>query len=305
MDNERLTIHLLPHSEGETYRITLKRAVLKNILLSLVSVWLIAIISAVTLLPLYLGERSIRAETNRKLELLESQNRQLAVLLASVQEDSEVIKTYLDHLSKVEEEVRKSLKLGPTNTSLEDLLSRENTTLWSVSRGALEERILALPEVMTRLTQEAQDTELKLANLQDATETILEVQRRTPDIYPLSGPIVSHFGWRRHPIWGGRDFHRGVDIMAPYGSAVRASAEGKVIDVGYLGSLGLTVTISHRDGISTVYAHLSKRAVKENQLVSKGQIIGFVGTSGFSTGPHLHYEVRLNGNPVDPIPYLP
>ncbi len=215
MDNERLTIHLLPHSEGETYRITLKRAVLKNILLSLVSVWLIAIISAVTLLPLYLGERSIRAETNRKLELLESQNRQLAVLLASVQEDSEVIKTYLDHLSKVEEEVRKSLKLGPTNTSLEDLLSRENTTLWSVSRGALEERILALPEVMTRLTQEAQDTELKLANLQDATETILEVQRRTPDIYPLSGPIVSHFGWRRHPIWGGRDFHRGVDIMAP------------------------------------------------------------------------------------------
>ncbi len=305
MDKERFTIHLLPHSGGESYRISLKRAVLKNLLLSLISIWLIAIISAVTLLPLYLGERSMGVETNRKLELLESQNRQLTVLLASVKEDSEVIQTYLDHLSKVEEEVRKSLKLGPANISLDDLLSRKNTSLWSVSRGALEERVLALPGVMTRLTQEAQDTELKLANLQDVTDTILEAKRKTPDIYPLSGPIVSYFGWRRNPIWGGRDFHRGVDIMGPYGSAVQTSAEGKVIDVGYLGSMGLTVTISHRDGITTVYAHLSKKVVKEGQLVSKGQIIGYVGTSGFSTGPHLHYEVRLKDNPVDPIPYLP
>lgn len=305
MDKDRITIYFLPHGEGQPYKINLKKSTLKHIVLSVITIFLVGIITSITIFPLYLSERTLKNENLHKLKALEQQNQQLVKLLADLQQDSEVIQAYINQLSMVEQEVRESLKLGPARVSLDELLANKNPNLWSVSRGALEERIMALPEVMTRLTQEAQSTELQLVNLQDVSEVILEARRKTPDTYPVEGLIVSYFGWRKHPLWRGRDFHRGVDIRANYGQAVEVTAEGQVSDVGYRGSLGLTVTVYHRDGISTVYAHLSKREVKVGQLVSKGEIIGYVGTSGFSTGPHLHYEVRHNGVSVDPLPYLP
>jgi murein DD-endopeptidase MepM/ murein hydrolase activator NlpD len=118
-------------------------------------------------------------------------------------------------------------------------------------------------------------------------------------IWPLQGPITSPFG----PRWGG--FHPGIDIGVPEGTPIHAAASGTVIWCGWDGGYGNLVVIDHHDGIATAYAHQSRIEVSCNQNVEQGQVIGLVGTTGFSTGPHLHFEVRVNGSPVDPIGCLP
>ncbi|HEY9726625.1 MAG TPA: peptidoglycan DD-metalloendopeptidase family protein [Chroococcales cyanobacterium] len=123
-------------------------------------------------------------------------------------------------------------------------------------------------------------------------------------INPSDGPITSGFGWRRHPILGYVRFHSGLDFGASYGSVIRAAESGRVIFAGWYSGYGNAVIINHGDGITTLYGHTSKLYVSEGQTVQVGQAIAAVGSTGLSTGPHLHFEVRKNGEPVDPMPYL-
>ena len=121
---------------------------------------------------------------------------------------------------------------------------------------------------------------------------------------PAQGPITSPFGYRIHPIFGTMRFHTGVDIGAYYGSPVLASDSGVVIDSGWLGGYGNCIIVDHGGGYSTIYAHCSELYVSYGQSVSKGQQIAAVGSTGNSTGPHLHFEVRINGEPVDPLGFI-
>ncbi len=122
--------------------------------------------------------------------------------------------------------------------------------------------------------------------------------------WPVSGPVVSSFGWRIHPILGYRKFHTGIDIAVGYGVPIHSSAAGTVIYASWMGGYGNVIIVDHGDGLSTLYAHQSSLAVGGGARVARGQTVGYVGSTGFSTGPHLHYEVRVNGNPVDPMGYL-
>ncbi|BAY37084.1 peptidase M23B [Nostoc sp. NIES-2111] len=121
---------------------------------------------------------------------------------------------------------------------------------------------------------------------------------------PSDAPTSSPFGWRVHPILGYRRFHAGLDFAAGYGSTIRAADSGTVIMAGWYGGYGRTVIISHGNGITTLYGHTSQLYVSEGQTVQKGQAIAAVGSTGLSTGPHLHFEVRRNGTPVNPTDYL-
>jgi murein DD-endopeptidase MepM/ murein hydrolase activator NlpD len=114
------------------------------------------------------------------------------------------------------------------------------------------------------------------------------------------GPITSAFGWRRDPLTGHGRFHKGVDVKAAYGQPVPSVAGGTVLTAGAQGSYGLTVVIEHDSGIRTRYAHLSELAVRPGDVVSRGQDLGRVGSTGRSTGPHLHFEVLEEGRLVDP-----
>ncbi|WP_414574600.1 murein hydrolase activator EnvC family protein [Anabaena sp. CCY 9402-a] len=121
---------------------------------------------------------------------------------------------------------------------------------------------------------------------------------------PSNARTSSSFGWRVHPILGYRRFHAGLDFAASYGSTIRAADSGMVIFAGWYGGYGKTVIIDHGRGITTLYGHSSELYVTEGQTVQRGQAIASVGSTGLSTGPHLHFEVRRNGTPVNPADYL-
>jgi Membrane proteins related to metalloendopeptidases len=125
-----------------------------------------------------------------------------------------------------------------------------------------------------------------------------------PSMWPVEGRIGSSFGQREDPINGEGAFHSGLDIDAPFGTPVRASADGEVVDAGFNAGYGREIVLSHGHDVSTVYGHLSASAVSIGQHVNRGQIIGYVGQTGRATGPHLHYEVRLHKVPVNPHKYL-
>lgn len=127
-------------------------------------------------------------------------------------------------------------------------------------------------------------------------------------IKPIGGRITSPFGWRRHPIFNSRSFHSGVDIGGTYNGNVRASNAGKVIYTGWYGGYGKVVILDHGQvngiPITTLYAHLNSSRVSVGEYVSKGQVVGYEGTTGYSTGPHVHFEVRVNGRPNNPLNYI-
>jgi murein DD-endopeptidase MepM/ murein hydrolase activator NlpD len=125
-----------------------------------------------------------------------------------------------------------------------------------------------------------------------------------PKAWPLKGIFTSAFGYRINPISGRRKFHAGIDIAAPSHTKIYAPANGEVIWAGRKGGYGKTLEIDHSHGVITRYAHNSKILVKSGQQVKKGDIIAKVGTTGDSTGPHLHYEIRVDGISVDPIKYI-
>ena len=124
--------------------------------------------------------------------------------------------------------------------------------------------------------------------------------------WPLEAeyPITSYFGMRFHPILKKTKMHTGIDIGAPYGSNILAAADGEVITAEWVPAYGLTVIIDNGSGIVTLYAHMSKILVHKGQVVKRNNVIGRVGSTGYSTGPHLHFEVRINGDVVNPLSYL-
>lgn len=148
----------------------------------------------------------------------------------------------------------------------------------------------------------------KMNRLEDdmrAYEAVLRKRGYTPSIWPVEGSLESGFGGRRNPFGGtGYEFHSGQDIEAPWGAPVVAGASGTVSFVGWQNGYGQLVVIDHGGGLTTRYGHLSHIEAEWGQPVARGQIIGKVGSTGRSTGPHLHYEVRINDEPVNPLQYL-
>lgn len=158
--------------------------------------------------------------------------------------------------------------------------------------------------------------ERELARQSASIQSMISRNRASSDIKissagflkPISGRITSPFGWRTHPIFNSRTFHSGVDIAGPNKGSIRASNSGKVIYSGWYGGYGKVVILDH--GIvngkptSTLYAHMSSIRVGQGQFVNKGEVVGYEGTTGYSTGPHVHFEVRINGKPNNPLNYI-
>jgi murein DD-endopeptidase MepM/ murein hydrolase activator NlpD len=139
---------------------------------------------------------------------------------------------------------------------------------------------------------------IQAAQARSSTGGTPTVRSSSGFIWPASGVVTSGFGWR----WG--RMHEGLDIAASYGAPISAASSGTVIYAGWMGGYGNLVVIDHGGGLATAYGHQSSIAVSSGSQVSQGQTIGYVGSTGHSTGPHLHFEVRVNGAAVDPMGYL-
>ena len=135
--------------------------------------------------------------------------------------------------------------------------------------------------------------------------SVLNPTAETPNIWPVTGPISSYYGYRTSPGGIGSTFHEGVDIAGDYGTPISATAAGTVTQAGWVGGYGYLVEVKHADGIVTRYGHNSAVLVYEGQHVDQGSMIALMGSTGNSTGPHCHYEVRIHGEAVDPMYFLP
>jgi murein DD-endopeptidase MepM/ murein hydrolase activator NlpD len=168
----------------------------------------------------------------------------------------------------------------------------------STLRQVREERSAA-ERAVRELEEESEEIEALIQRLQASATP--GRGRLAGFVMPVRGAMTSRFGYRVHPLFGRRHFHAGVDFAAPRGTPVRAAYAGRVIITGWYGGYGKVVVLDHGDGISTLYGHLSVVLVGSGQRVAAGTVIGRVGSTGYSTGPHLHYEVRRNGRPVSPL----
>ena len=146
--------------------------------------------------------------------------------------------------------------------------------------------------------------EQRLASVRSGVDKRQALASATPSIWPIAGWISSGVGNRRDPFSGGRDFHPGLDISGTHGQQIHAPADGTVSSAGFNGNYGNQITIDHGFGLTTRYGHLSRFEVTAGQQVRRGQVIGYVGSTGRSTSPHLHYEVLVNGQLTNPLNLL-
>ena len=250
----------------------------------------------------------IKVVNIHELARLEKQNARLRSQVYQVDEKIAVLGTRFDSLldenqvyrqiaglEQIEPEILK-VGIGGTGIDLADDLMEIDSRL--------ARRINTQGNALDELLRQAG---LVDQSIREAYSIVSEVSRRwshLPSITPTSGYISSSFGRRMHPLFHQMHTHTGLDFSTPIGEPIYAPADGKVTHSGKSQGLGLAIVIDHDFGIQTVYGHCSRVAVKYGQAVHRGEIIGYVGRSGITTGPHLHYEVHVNGRVKNPLPYL-
>ena len=159
-------------------------------------------------------------------------------------------------------------------------------------------------DFLAQLSTEAKLEEVRQQEIIHSMRSKQDALDSTPSIWPLEGWVTSPFGWRSSPFTGKREYHKGIDISCPSGTPIYAPAQGTISFAGVQGGYGRMIKMSHGANLSTRYAHLKRPTVKKGQVVTRGELIGYAGNTGRSTGPHLHYEVRLGGVPVSPMRYI-
>ncbi len=297
------TVMFIPHSESPTFSWQFPLKWVK--LLGISSVFL-----ASFCLILTYGFQQMHSEAEEYQGLLTQYRTQQEQLLFLAKQ-TENLQSEVQAIRELDATIRRMMKLKP-NSDVTDSnegyamasVGNADSQAIAVSRGGLSATLLRTELSILKLQDELPAVE---DNLRTSEKSIAAAQARqaaTPSIWPTTGTITSGYGYRQNPFGWGKQFHSGLDIGARTGTPIYATAKGVINYSGYQSGYGYVVFINHGYGYSTTYAHMSKFVVKRGQSVQKGQLIGYVGSTGRSTGPHLHYEVRINGGTQNPINYL-
>ncbi|HZM69679.1 MAG TPA: peptidoglycan DD-metalloendopeptidase family protein [Candidatus Cryosericum sp.] len=292
MARKYYTIMIVPHATAKFRRVRVSR----NLLIAGV-IFVSIMVTAGLMVPHFLIKTarlsaSVRKMTEENATLRKSNERFDASLsdLRSKLSDIETKAAKFALMVGVEDAAAQPLPAGGSSFDIKGLPARQAEPIIEGEIRTLRERSGALQDSFRVLDTAFQKQALLLSS--------------TPSIYPVRGLLGNGFGWRRDPFTGMRDFHQGLDIVAPIGTRVVAPADGIVTRVGPAGGFGLSVFISHGFGIVTRYGHLSGASVRVGQRVKRGDDIAATGSTGRSTGPHLHYEVLVHQKCIDPIKYI-
>lgn len=250
-------------------------------------------------------KRIIRSDYNLILEI-QKQKAAIEAKKAQLEEDKRQLDALAAEAEKTQKEIaakkaeqQKVLDAAKSNKAAAAQMEQDlNAQLASV-RNLIQQR-LAAAEAARQAAQQAAESDNGGGGGSDDNY----VQGTGAMSWPCSGPITSPFGYRTHPIFGTTIFHAGIDIGVDYGTPIHAADSGVVVYSGWISGYGNAVIIDHGGGVSTLYGHNQSLAVSEGQSVSKGSVIAYAGSTGNSTGPHCHFEVDVNGSPVNPVGYL-
>ena len=291
----------LPGPNLRVRTLILCKPVLKTVLYSIV---------ALTLLSLYLFYEY--NDVKDKVMELRSVREELMQQKAQVQGFALNLMDYKRQmflLRDLDTKLRRVVSLGPRDRASQviGIGGPEEIRLQNLAHMGKKKQDEALKEMHNQLSElkgAASREETSLQTLIEYFEDKRSLYASTPSVWPVRGWVTSPFGKRTSPFSGILTFHEGLDIAAQTGTPVVAPADGVVLKAGFSPGYGNMVEISHGYGIKTVFGHNSRLNVKVGQQVKRGDVISYVGDTGSSTGPHLHYEVRLNGVPVNPKKYL-
>jgi murein DD-endopeptidase MepM/ murein hydrolase activator NlpD len=289
------TVLVLPDASSEirTFHIAKRLLVALAAAASLVFVaFLFFIYQAVSLNGHMLELRKLRLAASQQASLMQKTNR-LETELAALREFDLRLRT----AAGLEMKENSFLATGGADT----LSSR---TLMVAAVAHQTPPTDNLPMELDRLSHEMNNRTRSFQELIDQLEAKRSVLASTPTIWPVKGWLTAGFGYRRSPFTGLRQMHEGVDISNSVGTRVIAPADGMVSYAGPLGGFGNVVSLDHGHNISTFYAHLQQHKVSQGQRIKRGDLIALVGTTGRATGPHLHYEIQVNGSPVNPSKYV-
>jgi murein DD-endopeptidase MepM/ murein hydrolase activator NlpD len=298
---EYFTFMFLPGPNAKVRTLSISKSVIKSALLS---------VAAVILLSLYLIYEY--NDVKDKVWELQSMREELMQQKAQVQNFALNILDYKRQmflLRDLDTKLRRVVSLAPRDKAQQvlgiggpDELGLQNLT--SMGEKRQDEALKEMHQELTQLKGAASKQEASLQMLIEYFEDKRSLYASTPSVWPVRGWVTSPFGNRTSPFSGILKFHEGMDIAAQTGTPVVAPADGVVIKAGFSTGYGNMVEISHGYGLKTVFGHNSRLNVKAGQQVKRGDVISYVGDTGSSTGPHLHYEVRVNGLPVNPVKYM-
>lgn len=295
---DNFTLMIIPNRKSGVKKISIPKIAIRNLFIALTVVTLITLFVVYD----YASIKRDRAEMSRLRQQTKEQQQQLRELGLKIDEFSD----RMEELRQTDKKIRllayetnssKKLPLSvggsDKETKIKDLLGKDHAAIIDGMRKNID-----------KLKEEASERENSFNELIGFLREQKSILASTPSLWPVQGWVTSGFGPRRSPFGSGVEFHKGIDISARYGKAVSAPADGLVVRSGYEPMDGNAIRIEHGHGFSTAYLHLSKIAVKRGSRVKKGEIIGYVGDSGRSTGSHLHYSVFVNNLPVNPQKYL-
>jgi murein DD-endopeptidase MepM/ murein hydrolase activator NlpD len=239
--------------------------------------------------------------------VLKEENAQLRSQILLVQEKVAHISATLDRVERFDAKLRTAvtqLQDPERNLAIGPVGSAEGEASIPGPAPAAEASIAALPGKLGSLETEASRQEQSLRELQEYFDDQRSLLASTPSIWPARGWVTSDFGTRIDPYTAERKMHQGLDIATPHGQPIYTPSDATVVFSGTEGAYGKVLVLDHGYGVKTRYAHLSEIFVRLGDRVKRGAKVAAVGNTGRSTGPHLHFEVRVNGNPVDPMKYL-
>ena len=300
MTDNFFTLMIIPRRKSTVKKLSLSSTLVRGLFIGSV----FAVLLTLYIVYDYASIKRDRAELARLRAQTKEQSQQIEDLASKIDEFAD----RMEELKQFDKKIRilakyqtardKKLPLGiggsnSENVGIKDLLNQDQEKLISGMRKSV-----------AKLNDDADITEKSFTELMSFLREQKSLLAATPSIWPVKGWITSEFGSRESPFSSGAEFHKGLDIATRMGKEVVAAADGLVVEAEYNTNDGNIVKIDHSHGLSTAYAHLARLAVKQGVRIKRGDLVGYVGDTGRSTGSHLHYAVFINKIPVNPRKYL-